>query len=162
MSSPHSRARLDSTSGRLMSRLSRKCAARSRSWKRANDASPCRSAHLAAVRAGPLGGGALTALARLRRTAASRLLVRDQRKGPPVDAHPLVILLADVLEPHRGVIAPGSEIVREDVQADRRRHSSPNTVGWATSVLSAWRALSTIRRRSAFSSSADSSVLPSG
>ena len=45
-------------------------------------------------------------------------VIRDERERPPVDLDLRAVLLLDLLEPHRGVEAPGSEIVREDVESD--------------------------------------------
>src|SRR5438876_361796 len=114
------------------------------------------------ARAGLLGADAPPALARLLGDAAVRLLAGDQRKGPPVDPHTVAVGLLDRAEPHGGVVAPGAQVVGEDVESDRRGHSRVNTVGRTTSVRSAWSACSTMRRRNAFSSSGERSALPSG
>src|SRR5262249_44389588 len=109
-----------------------------------------------------LGGDALAALAHLLGDPSPGLPVRDQRERAPVDLHAVAVLALDPGDPHRGVVAPRAQIVREDVQPNGAAHAPPNTVGWATSVLSACSAVSTIRRRKAFSSSGDSSALPRG
>ena len=75
------------------------------------------------ARAGLLGADALTPVSRLLGDAPVRLLGGDERERPPVHTHAVAVGLLDVAEPHRGVVAPRSEVVGEDVQADGLGHA---------------------------------------
>src|SRR5262249_56987979 len=106
-------------------------------------------------------GHAAASTAGLPGHAPARLLVGDQRERAPVNTHAVAVLALDVRDADRRVVAPGTEIVREHVEPHGSDHSPLKTVGCATSVFSACSAVSTILRRSAFSSSGGNSTLPS-
>src|SRR5262245_62082191 len=56
--------------------------------------------------------------------AAPGTLIRDQWECAPANVDLLAVHIFDVTEPHRGVVAPRSEVVGEDVEPDRRRHDT--------------------------------------
>src|SRR5262249_13133470 len=92
-----------------------------------------------------LGADALPPVARLRGDAPIRLFAGDEWERSPVKTHAIAVGLLDLAQPYCGVVAPRALIVGEDVQPDRCCHSRVNTVGFTTSVRSAWSACSTMR-----------------